>query len=313
MKVYVTQGHEEGIGLEVFFKTALMISEPELKSITLLAFKISVLSTLRSMKLPFTIHDSYIEIAGIHITVQWLSHVDHSQSFTALTLGMKLSEVGGVLYTLPTSKDQFPAHAGHTEYFRDFYHRQDLGMFFSSPELQVLLLSDHVPIAQLSSYLSYELIHSRLKKAIKTLKEWQWPTRRILISGLNPHAGENGMLGREEERIKKSINSLRQEFNLDITGPYAGDTMLTEQKSKDDLLVYLFHDQGLGVFKATQGFIGSNITLGLPYPRFSPDHGTSFGLYGKNLADYRGCAFSLRQALQMLKKVSNGKNSSHQS
>jgi 4-hydroxy-L-threonine phosphate dehydrogenase PdxA len=87
--------------------------------------------------------------------------------------------------------------------------------------------------------------------------------------------------------------------------------MLFEQRSSEDLLVYLFHDQGLGVFKGLQGFIGSNITLGLPYPRFSPDHGTSFQLFGLNKADYRGCEFSLKQAVMMLEKLSYGKNSSH--
>ncbi len=100
---------------------------------------------------------------------------------------------------------------------------------------------------------------------------------------------------------------------MEVSGPYPGDTMLLEKNSKEDLLIYLFHDQGLGVFKGLQGFIGSNITLGLPYPRFSPDHGTSFALFGKNKADYRGCQFALKEALGLLKKVEHGKNSSHQS
>jgi 4-hydroxythreonine-4-phosphate dehydrogenase len=87
--------------------------------------------------------------------------------------------------------------------------------------------------------------------------------------------------------------------------------MLLEKRTDDDLLVYLFHDQGLAGFKGLQGFIGSNITLGLPYPRLSPDHGTSFGLFGRNQADYRGCEYSLRQAITLKKKVSHGKDPGH--
>ena len=108
------------------------------------------------------------------------------------------------------------------------------------------------------------------------------------------------------------INRLRVEQVLDVSGPYPGDTMYFEKRSPQDLLVYLFHDQGLGVFKGLQGFIGSNITLGLPYPRFSPDHGTSFSLFGKNQADYRGCAYSLNEALSLRENLQHGKNPGHQ-
>lgn len=313
MKVYVTQGHEEGIGLEVFFKSCLMVNREDLAFIKLLAYRPAVIATLKSLRLPFTIHEDFINIAGILIQVSWLQLVQQSQSFTSLELGMKLSETSGVLFTLPTSKDQFPGFAGHTEYFRDFYHRPDLGMFFSSPKLQVLLLSDHLPINQLSQVMTEDLIYSRLHLAINSLIKWGWPLNKILVSGLNPHAGENGLIGNEDVRIKLVLKRLRSKFKLDMSGPLPGDTMLLEQKSPEDLLVYLFHDQGLGVFKGLQGFIGSNITLGLPFPRFSPDHGTSFNLYGKNIADYRGCAFSLKQAVKMLKKVTYGKNSSYQS
>lgn len=313
MKVYVTQGHEEGIGLEVFFKSVMLMPKEELKLIRLIAYEKSVIETLISMRLPFSIFEDSIFLAGIEIKVYWLSAVNHSQSFTAIDLGMRLCESGGVLFTLPTSKDQFPGYPGHTEYFRAFYNKPELGMFFSSPRLQVLLLSDHVAVKDLSKLMTEDLIYKRLLSAIKTLESWNWPTKRILISGMNPHAGEQGLIGDEDARITKAIKRLRSKVKLDVLGPLPGDTMLFEQKSKEDLLVYLFHDQGLGVFKGLQGFIGSNITLGLPYPRFSPDHGTSFGLFGKNQADYRGCAYSLKEAVQMLTRISHGKNSSHQS
>jgi 4-hydroxythreonine-4-phosphate dehydrogenase len=313
MKVYVTQGHEKGIGLEVFFKSCLMMKKSEVNFLKLIAFKKSVTETLNSLKLPFKITESGIDISGTFVETIWLKEIEHSESFSALSLGMKLSESSGVLYTLPTSKDQFPGYPGHTEYFRAFYHRPELGMFFSSPGLRVLLLSDHVAIKNLSEIMTEDLIYDRLKTALTTLQKWSWPTKRILVSGFNPHAGENGLIGHEDKRITAAIKRLTRKLKIDVSGPLPGDTMLLEQKSPSDILVYVFHDQGLGVFKGLQGFIGSNITLGLPYPRFSPDHGTSFSLYGKNQADYRGCAFSLKEAVEMLKRITYGQNSSHQS
>ncbi len=313
MKVYVTQGHEEGIGLEVFFKTCLFLNPKELVHIQLLAFKAGVLESLISLRLPFEIHDDSIELAHVKIPATWLDKVAHSQSFTALELGMRLAESGGVLYTLPTSKDQFPGYAGHTEYFRHVYKKPELGMFFSSPDLQMLLVTDHVAISQLSEVLTEKRIFETLLNAYQTLSRWDWPTKKFLVAGLNPHAGENGIIGSEDSRVANAVKQIHDKYNLDITGPFPGDTMLKEKKSPEDVLVYLFHDQGLSLFKGLQGFVGSNITLGLPYPRFSPDHGTSFHLFSKNEADYRGCQFSLNQAMLVLMRMIHGQDSSHQS
>lgn len=313
MKVYVTQGHERGIGLEVFFKSVLLLSNRDRNRLVLIASKNSVRETLAPLHLPHEIEADHIVLAGLSISTLWIEATDTSLSFTALKKGMSLAEQGGILYTLPTSKDQFPGFAGHTEYFRHHYKKTELGMFFSSPKLQVLLLSDHIPVADLSTYLTAQLIEGRLREALQTFARWKWPIERVLISGINPHAGEGGLIGKEDERVGVSIKRLRPDFQIEMSGPLPGDTMLLEQKSVRDLLVYNFHDQGLAVFKGLQGFIGSNITLGLPYPRFSPDHGTSFKLFGKNIADYRGCAYSLREALSLIERIANGKDSGHQS
>lgn len=313
MKVYVTQGHEEGIGLEVFFKTCLFLNPQQLSSLNLLTFKNSVRESLITLRLPFELFDDHILLAQTKIPVTWLETIKHSQSFTALELGMKLAESGGVLYTLPTSKDQFPGFAGHTEYFRHFYHRPELGMFFSAAGMQMLLVTDHVAVNHLSEVLSEKRIYECIANAFTTLNAWDWPTKKFLVSGLNPHAGEGGLIGSEDQRITAVVKQIQDKFKIDITGPFPGDTMLNEKRSPEDVLVYLYHDQGLALFKGLQGFVGSNITLGLPYPRFSPDHGTSFNLFGKNVADYRGCQFSLNQALSQLTRLINGQNFSHKS
>ena len=302
MKIHVTQGHERGIGLEVFFKSCLMMNESDLKKIQLIGFEDSVSMVLQKMRVPYKITEEFILIGGLEISVLWLKNPGFSQSFSSLLQGMKMSEEGGILFTLPTSKDQFPGFAGHTEFFRSYYNSPDLVMFFSSPNLKVLLLSDHIPIKNIPKTLTDKAISGRLEIAYHSLLQMEYPISNILVSGFNPHAGESGLIGNEDLRVSSAIKSLRKKFKLHISGPYPGDTMLMEKKSFNDLLVYVFHDQGLGVFKSIQGLIGSNITLGLPYPRFSPDHGTSFGLYGKNQADYRGCAYALKEALIILMK-----------
>jgi 4-hydroxythreonine-4-phosphate dehydrogenase len=313
MKVYVTQGHEKGIGLEVFFKSVLFLKESSLSKLCLIAFKEGVKETLLSLHLSFQINEDSITVSDLNIPVIWLDHINHSQSFSALELGMKLAESGGVLYTLPTSKDQFPGHSGHTEYFRHFYKKTELGMFFSSPTIQMLLVTDHVALKDLTSTLTEERIYSSLFNCYTTLNVWGWDIKKILVAGINPHAGENGLIGSEDKRVETAVKRIHDKLNIAITGPYPGDTMLRERSDKADLLVYLYHDQGLGLFKGLQGFVGSNITLGLPYPRFSPDHGTSFSLFAKNEADYRGCQYSLNQALFQLTRMIHGQNSSHQS
>lgn len=300
MKIYITQGHEKGIGLEVLFKSLVLLSQDEISQLHFLGFMPAVEATLDSLGHPYKLQNDSIDLTGRTLKATWLKEIECSQSFTALKMGMRKAEKGGILYTLPTSKDQFPAHAGHTEYFREHYGKPDLGMFFSAPTLKVLLLSDHIALKKVAD-MDAGLIHQRLNSALKTFKRWHWPVHKVLVAGINPHAGEGGLIGKEDAQVSKAIKKLNYDFPIE--GPIPGDTMLLQQSSANDLLVYVYHDQGLGVFKGLQGFVGSNITLGLPYPRFSPDHGTSFSLYRKNQADYRGCLYSLREALNLLKRL----------
>src|SRR5690606_23370663 len=279
--IIITQGHQAGIGLEVFFKSILVSDQHLSNQCHLLAFKDSVKTTLKSLRLPFLLTDSSIEVAHRKISVSWLADETHSQSFTALQEGMRLCEKSKhILFTLPTSKDQFPGFNGHTEYFRSYYQLPELGMFFLSDNLKVLLLTDHIPLRDVP-LLTEKIIAQRLKQSLMQLKDWNWKIDSVLVAGINPHAGEGGLIGNEDRIISQAITKLNAQFNFSLQGPIPGDTMQLAQKSSNDLLVYPYHDQGLGIFKSLQGFIGANITLGLNYPRFSPDHGTSFNLFGQ--------------------------------
>lgn len=303
MRVYVTQGHENGIGLEVFFKSCHFLGD-RLDSFQLIGFRESIKKTLISLRQPFEVFDNHIDLAGRKIPTIFLKKdIKISQSFQALQQGMSLAEKNGVLFTLPTTKDQFPGKAGHTEFFRSHYHAPELGMCFLSQSLKLLLLTDHVPLKDVGTVLNEKVIEDRIATLVKVFKKWRIPANNIYVSGINPHAGENGLLGDNDYKIKKAVVKLKNKMKINISGPHSGDTMIFKQKSPDDIFIYAHHDQGLGVFKSLEGFIGANVTLGLPYLRLSPDHGTSFELYGKNQADYRGCEYALKLALNFIKKV----------
>jgi len=308
MKIYVTQGHEKGIGLEVFIKSLVTMTQNQISCLKFVGFKRSTQLTLETLNFPFEIKNHSLEIVGLSLDVKWLNEINVSESFSSLSYCMgKLENEQGILLTLPTSKNQFPEGInGHTEFFRHFYQKNNIGMFFSAPSKKMLLLSDHIPLSDVTKTITKDLIYHRIQEALISLKKWGIPITNVLISGFNPHAGEGGLIGDEDERIIDAIKKLKKDFKISFSGPYPGDSFFNSATHYGDLLVFVYHDQGLAPFKATQGFIGSNISLGLPYPRLSPDHGTSFNLFGRNLADYRGCAYTLKEAYAFLKRMSHG-------
>src|SRR5690606_1560293 len=117
------------------------------------------------LNIPFTLSDDTIEIGHRFIKVKWADQIEVSESFTTLKMGMKLCEEGeNILFTLPTAKDQFPGFSGHTEFFRHFYKLPEVGMFFLSNDLKVLLISDHIPLREVP-LLTEQTIFDRINNA----------------------------------------------------------------------------------------------------------------------------------------------------
>jgi 4-hydroxythreonine-4-phosphate dehydrogenase len=295
--IYITQGHERGIGLEVFLKSALLLSQSSINTLTLICNNHSLLETLKTLPFDFELSHDELSYCGIKIHIEDES-ISESQS--ALDLGMKIceKEKGSILFTLPTSKDQLDGFAGHTEYFRHIYKNSFLPMYFYGPDYQVMLISDHVPVHKLSKLIDQKYLNEKITTTLDSMKKWKIPLKRVLLSGFNPHAGENGILGNEEDELKSLLPKLKQKYNdLEFSGPIPADTMVFSLKDHSDLLVYWYHDQGLGVFKGHHGLIGANITLGMPFLRMSVDHG--------NQADERGCYYVLKLALEFSQRIRN--------
>lgn len=281
MIVYVTQGHENGIGIEIFLKAFSLLSKDKKSYVRFIGYKKSINKTLNDNNLPPALLNDLIVIEPEQFIF--------SESLSTLLYGMKVCRASDILITQPTTKDQIfydgINHLGHTELFRHFYNESGIPMSFIGPKARALLLSDHLPLKDVPK-ISLELIFKRVKIGIEGFQKCRLQLDEIFLSGINPHAGENGLLGNEDRLITELKTKLSSEFpSLKFFGPVSGDTLHYKAHNRS-LLVYAFHDQGLGYFKSHNGLLGINTTFGLPFLRLSVDHGTAFDLYGKNCADF---------------------------
>jgi len=225
------------------------------------------------------------------------------QALEAAT-GLVRAESASALVTAPISKAQLAlvgfTHPGQTEFIaeRCGVSRDNIVMMLAGPSLRVVPLTIHVSFAQVPTALTANLIRSRAHATVRGLQRmFGIEAPRLAMAGLNPHAGENGMLGREEiDLIIPVIETLREE-GLDITGPHAADAMFSARARETyDAALCCYHDQALIPIKALHFDDGVNITLGLPIVWTSPDHGTAFAIAGRNHAHPGAMIAAIRMA-----------------
>jgi 4-hydroxythreonine-4-phosphate dehydrogenase len=191
---------------------------------------------------------------------------------------------------------------GHTEYIADITGGQPV-MMLATPGLRVALVTTHLPLAQVSAAITPGRLRTVLRILAQDLhRHFQIAEPRILVCGLNPHAGEQGHLGREEMDVMIPVMENLRKQGLNLLGPLPADTAFTPQSLKDaDVVLAMYHDQGLPVLKH-QGFGRAvNITLGLPIIRTSVDHGTALELAGTGKADAGSLLYALETAVTMVK------------
>ncbi|MDC5804044.1 4-hydroxythreonine-4-phosphate dehydrogenase PdxA [Vibrio europaeus] len=200
------------------------------------------------------------------------------------------------------------AFSGHTEFFAEKSNTPLVVMMLATEGLRVALVTTHIPLA----YVSQAVTEERLEKIIDILnkdlvEKFAISSPKIYVCGLNPHAGEDGVLGMEEiDTITPTLNRLRQEKGIDLIGPLPADTIFNEKYLQDaDAVLGMYHDQVLPVLKY-KGFGRSvNITLGLPFIRTSVDHGTALDLAGTGNADTGSFRTALAHAIELVDKKSN--------
>ena len=228
------------------------------------------------------------------------------KSFIAATKALKDKQVD-VLVTAPINKyniqsDDFK-FPGHTDYLDKELSGNAL-MLMVHDKLRVGLLTDHIPVNEISNYLTEELLERKVGTIVKTLQQdFGISKPKVAILGLNPHSGDNGVIGHEEEKVIKP--AVKKMFDLGqlVFGPYASDSFFGSlQYEKYDAILAMYHDQGLIPFKTLSFGNGVNYTAGLNRIRTSPDHGTAFEIAGKGIAKHDSFKEAVYLALDIYKK-----------
>jgi 4-hydroxythreonine-4-phosphate dehydrogenase len=189
---------------------------------------------------------------------------------------------------------------GHTELLATRFKAKRHAMMFISPRLRVILATHHIPLNDIRNALTIGRIYEPIDLGHHALQELGIERPRIAVCGLNPHAGEGGLFGDEERRLIEPAIRLAADHAIDVSGPYPADTIFRAAlDGKFDLVVAMYHDQGLIPVKLLEWDRAVNVTVGLPTVRTSPDHGTAFDIAGRNLADPSSMRAAIDLAITM--------------
>jgi 4-hydroxythreonine-4-phosphate dehydrogenase len=227
--------------------------------------------------------------------IEWGKPTELGGEMARRSLEMAASDLASnkidVLVTAPFNKDNvqnadfnFP---GHTEYLAKMAGTDKVLMFLVSPALKIGIVTGHVPLKEVSANITKEKITEKLAIMRESLeRDFGIPTPRIAVLGLNPHAGDNGLIGTEEKDVILPVVRDQVEKGFHVYGPFGADGFFgSGAYLKFDAVLAMYHDQGLAPFKAIAFDSGVNFTAGLPIVRTSPDHGVAYDLAGQGTAD----------------------------
>jgi 4-hydroxythreonine-4-phosphate dehydrogenase len=215
------------------------------------------------------------------------------------------------IVTAPVSK-QWAAKGftGQTEFLRDLAGVERVAMAFFAPRFRVVLATTHVSLREALDRLTIELYSDLLALTAREFRRFGFPPPRIAVAGVNPHAGEDGAFGSEEAEILAPAVLAAGEQGLDVSGPWPADSCYARAAAGEfDVVVAPFHDQGLIPVKLVAGGRSTNVTLGLPWVRTSPDHGTAFGIAGRGIARTEGMESALEWALELVERTAQPEQS----
>lgn len=189
---------------------------------------------------------------------------------------------------------------GHTEFLQHRTRAKRVVMMFASPKLNVALATVHIPLMEIRNRLNIGCVFDPIDLGHQAMQAMGIAKPRIAVCGLNPHASENGQFGDEERRIIEPAIEMALRAGIDASGPFPGDTIFLDAiKGKYDLVVAMYHDQGLIPVKMLAFDEAVNVTLGLPIIRTSVDHGTAFNIVGRNIANPGSMKSAIRHAVAM--------------
>ncbi|NHM04929.1 4-hydroxythreonine-4-phosphate dehydrogenase PdxA [Flavobacterium celericrescens] len=323
--VGISVGDLNGIGSEVILKTFEDNRMLELCTPVIFA-NVKIISFLkRELNLTTAIHGidklEQLVVGKINVLNVWREGVNLEfgknddtvgsyaiKSFVAATKALKEGFVD-VLVTAPINKYNIQSEEfkfpGHTDYLNTTLEGDAL-MLMIHEDLRVGLLTDHVPVNEVAKNLTEKLISNKIQTIIKTLKQdFEIEKPKVAVLGLNPHSGDNGVIGNEEETIiKPTLKKLFESGNM-VFGPFSADGFFgSGQYEKYDAVIATYHDQGLIPFKTLSFGNGVNYTAGLNKIRTSPDHGTAYEIAGKGIANHE----SFKEAVYLAIDIYNKRN-----
>lgn len=212
---------------------------------------------------------------------------------------------GDALVTLPICKENFQQSGykfeGHTDFLKHLTNADKTMMMFYSPSFSVVLHTVHIPLKEVFKHINQKELEENIEFAFnETKKTLNFENPEIYVCGLNPHAGENGHIGKEDFEIKEAVRVLKGK-RIPVRGVFPSDTLFSNLKENPEQIVYtMYHDQGLIGIKTRHPEKSINITLGLPFLRLSVSHGTAFDIAGKGIANYNNLRYVLETTEQLL-------------
>jgi len=231
------------------------------------------------------------------------------RSLRAAVEALKQNHIQGLI-TAPIHKKNIQSSefnfTGHTPFLKNFFGVNDVLMLLCSDNFRVALVTEHVPVKEIAQQITREIILSKLNILNQSLmKDFGIEKPKIAVLGLNPHAGDEGLIGKEEEEIiKPAIKEAKH--TMIVTGPYSADAFFARRyHERFDAVLAMYHDQGLIPFKAFTIGEGVNFTAGLPVVRTSPDHGTAFDIAGKNRADASSFLAAVFECIDIIRRRNN--------
>jgi 4-hydroxythreonine-4-phosphate dehydrogenase len=316
----ITAGDPAGIGLEVLFKSIV----PFLSS---------------SRCLLFTDHEAFYRHAALFATdlpYRWIDHIDETAEEPVLFLkdvgvnsaqvqwGKRSAEAGrcalayleaasraalrgeiDAIVTAPVNKEAIGnAFKGQTDFLAERAGVAQFTMSFFAPSFKVVLATIHMSLRDALKRISTERYIQLIRLTDKELRRFGFRSSRIAIAAINPHAGEGGIFGREDLDVLAPAVVQCASEGISVSGPYSADSLYFRAHTGEfDVIIAPYHDQGLIPIKLIAHRDATNVTLGLPYVRTSPDHGTAFQIAGKGLADPSGMDSAIRCALDLVQRT----------
>lgn len=332
----LTLGDPAGIGPELALKSWLLRSERGLPPFFVAGAASAIAETATSLRLPVPLERidaadcavpafaRALPVLDLPLAVPAIPGRPDSANAAAIIASIEraadlvMSGEASAMVTGPIAKSVLAAsgfpHPGHTEFLGALACRRGLSarpvMLLASRELKIVPVTIHIPLKNVPEMLTTRSIHDAgliLAEGLRTCFGIAQP--RLAVAGLNPHAGENGLMGREEETIiGPAIESLRA-LGVDASGPHPADTLFHERARRQyDAVLAMYHDQALIPVKTLAFDSAVNVTLGLPFIRTSPDHGTAFDIAGQGIARPESTICALQLAAEMAERLAVAQN-----